>query len=158
MVQSLEGNNTDIGDKEDVISSHPIMQMIVKQIKQHLEVASHEFDNNYQSGDKLSLVGNLYTGYEISHGIQRFINAMGPKPKDVKYTLPLLIILFVGKCHTDLFGSLTITPVLFTTFAMYSIKFLGWYSTGEALPFFWKSSAKLTILILRVWNHLKDGV
>lgn len=57
-------------------------------------------------------VGDIYTGSAISEGIEMFVPRKDLYPHKGVHVRPFPIILFIDKSHTDLFGSLAVTPIL----------------------------------------------
>ena len=80
----------------------------------HVELPKFQNDSNTietsLTVEELAVpVADLYTGAMMTRGISRFIGTILPMGIDI--VRPLAIQLFIDASHSDLFGSLTLTPI-----------------------------------------------
>ncbi len=76
-------------------------------IAEGYNVFSGDVDPNNQSNQKYS---EVYTGDEWLPARDRFC----PPPDATQNDMPIALIIFGDKSHTDLHGALALTPIIFT--------------------------------------------
>ena len=77
----------------------------------HHDVDSPEYETMREETMKVA-VGDIYTGAAISEGIEMFVPPKDLYPHEGVHVRPFPIIMFIDKSHTDLFGSLAVTPIM----------------------------------------------